>query len=278
MQQTANLAQSLFQIAPQASMYIPLTSVPATLPAYAQLDSSSRWHTSAMQVTALESATLSSRLRAGQVGRTSFNEIEAALTNDGNRRIAKLEFSVNDPAKLAAEDDGGDHHDPRMNGQTNGFTANGDGDALPRCISLQPPDVNLDGRRMPPRRTHLFSQTESLRGKWKSSLEIEDMNLASLDRFADGPRTQISQSQLLFPLLDSFPQIYQFDAKPSKLAIQASISTDTSVADRIRSVERAARTLVGVEEREALCDGLISMCQEYEEGWSSGSDDDEDED
>jgi len=34
--------------------------------------------------------------------------------------------------------------------------------------------------------------------------------------------------------------------------------------------------LVGLDEREAMCDGLVSICEEYEEGWSSGSEDDMD--
>jgi hypothetical protein len=35
--------------------------------------------------------------------------------------------------------------------------------------------------------------------------------------------------------------------------------------------------LVGIEEREALCDGLARIAEEYEEGWS-GSDDSDDDD
>ena len=60
------------------------------------------------------------------------------------------------------------------------------------------------------------------------------------------------------------------------MAVQASLSTRSSVAERVRLIERQARMLVGVEEREALCDGLVGICEEYEEGWGSGSDDDDD--
>jgi hypothetical protein len=33
---------------------------------------------------------------------------------------------------------------------------------------------------------------------------------------------------------------------------------------------------VGIEEREALCDGLQVIAEEYDEGWDSGSDSDGD--
>ena len=34
--------------------------------------------------------------------------------------------------------------------------------------------------------------------------------------------------------------------------------------------------LVGLEEREAMTDSLGEMAEEYEEGWESGSDEDDD--
>lgn len=39
----------------------------------------------------------------------------------------------------------------------------------------------------------------------------------------------------------------------------------------MRELERIARRMIGVEEREALCEGLAGMAGEYEEGWSGGS-------
>jgi hypothetical protein len=58
--------------------------------------------------------------------------------------------------------------------------------------------------------------------------------------------------------------------------VHATLSTTTSVAQRIRSIERIARSIIGIEEREALCDGLVGICEEYEDGWESGSDESED--
>ena len=37
-----------------------------------------------------------------------------------------------------------------------------------------------------------------------------------------------------------------------------------------------AMHMVGIDERETLCNGLQTMAEEYDEGWDSGSDSDED--
>lgn len=44
---------------------------------------------------------------------------------------------------------------------------------------------------------------------------------------------------------------------------------------RLRGVVNRA---VGLDEREALANGLGEICEAYEEGWESGSDDDDDDD
>lgn len=190
MLQTANIAQSLYHISPQASMYIPLTTVPSHVPAYVSFDAASKWHTSALQAMALETITLPSRLRSGQIGRTSLSDVEATLGDDGNRKLARVDFGVEDPSVLAVSANGSAPHDSRVNGYSNGYEADGTSSLPHPEIAMQPRDVNLDGRRVPVRRNHVFSTLESLRGTWKSSLEIEDTNLAARNRFAHGPRTE----------------------------------------------------------------------------------------
>lgn len=58
----------------------------------------------------------------------------------------------------------------------------------------------------------------------------------------------------------------------------SALSTSSSVANQIRSIEQAARRLVGLDEREALSNGLEALAEEYDEGWDSGTDSDEDAD
>ena len=163
------------------------------------------------------------------------------------------------------------------NGALNG-TANGVDDdessAYDTDIDLLP-DFSSSSRDTI-RKPHRFSAAESLRGLWKDTDEIHDTNLATRDRRIANLRLRTSthQSALLFPILPSYPSIFRFQKREEKLAVKTSLQCSTLVADRIRELERNARRMVGVEERETLCDGLATMAEEYEDGWS----DDEDED
>lgn len=56
------------------------------------------------------------------------------------------------------------------------------------------------------------------------------------------------------------------------------LTTSTAVADQVRTVEQIVRRMVAVEEREALCDKLQSIAEEYDEGWDSGSGSEDDDD
>ena len=62
------------------------------------------------------------------------------------------------------------------------------------------------------------------------------------------------------------------------IAVHTGLTTSTAVADQVRAVEQIVRRMhmVGIDEREALCHGLQSMAEEYDEGWDSGSDSDAD--
>lgn len=82
--------------------------------------------------------------------------------------------------------------------------------------------------------------------------------------------------ELLFPVLDSFPDIFVRADTTESLAVNTSLSTDTSVALRLKSIQQIVGRAVGVEEREALSNSLGEMAEAYEEGWDSGSDEDDD--
>lgn len=66
--------------------------------------------------------------------------------------------------------------------------------------------------------------------------------------------------------------------KANKIAVYAGLTTSTAVADQVRTVEQIVRRMhmVSLEERETLCNGLQTIAEEYDEGWDSGSDSDED--
>lgn len=80
-----------------------------------------------------------------------------------------------------------------------------------------------------------------------------------------------------FPLLDSFPHIFAQASKiPPSIAIRTSLSTDTSVALRVKSLQYIVGRAIGVDEREALSNSLGEIAEAYEEGWDSGTDEDDD--
>ena len=81
-----------------------------------------------------------------------------------------------------------------------------------------------------------------------------------------------------FPMLDSFPHIFaQAQAGPSSaLSVKTSLSTDTTVAYRIKSLQQIVNRSIAIDEREALSNSLGEIAEAYEEGWDSGSDEDDD--
>jgi hypothetical protein len=52
---------------------------------------------------------------------------------------------------------------------------------------------------------------------------------------------------------------------------------DTAVSDRLKLLRTTVSRSIGVEDREALGNDLAEMAEEYHEGWSSGSDEGDDE-
>lgn len=279
-----NLAQSLYAIDSSASLHVPVSSLPRRIPEYVQLDGSSPWHTSALQTAVVESLTLPARLRSTDGARATFDQLETTLNNDGNRRLAAAGCTVEDLDVLDDIPQANGTHDSRMtSGLMNGYEDHEEDESedtrtdisvFPH-MSLTPSSVQRLGRR-----THTFAVVSSLRGSWQSPIAIASSNESSRDPFhaASGPRTSTHQSNLLFPILSSYPKIFRFGShRPEKVAVKAALSTSSDVADEVRELERVARRLVGVEEREALCDGLARIAEEYEEGWSGGSSSDEDE-
>lgn len=89
------------------------------------------------------------------------------------------------------------------------------------------------------------------------------------------------RSTLNYPLLDSCPQIFNNDngqALKNNIAVTTSLSTDSELSGRLKSLRSTVTRLIGLEDRETLSNELAEMADEYHEGWSSGSDDGEDDD
>lgn len=54
------------------------------------------------------------------------------------------------------------------------------------------------------------------------------------------------------------------------------LTSSTAVAEQVRALEQIVRRMVSLDEREAVCNGLHTVAEEYDEGWDSGSESDED--
>ena len=84
-------------------------------------------------------------------------------------------------------------------------------------------------------------------------------------------------SSLRYPLLDSFPNIFsEWSEHTDSVAVHSSLSTTSKVAERVKSLQRVVGRMVGLDEREALSNGLGEIGEAYEDGWNSGSDSDDD--
>lgn len=268
--QLINVARSIHSVDASASMHIPLANSPSSLPTYVSFNGNSRWYYAALQAAALESITLPTRLRRSESAHATLDNLESTLNGDGMRRVAACSLSVNNPDNMV------EHSQP--NGDADIRMTNGDSHGEDHDVERKKLDLDLFPELVPhtvtarrdARHAHIFSRIESLRGPWKSATELQESQERLNNRYAaHDPRTSLHQTTLLFPLLSSYPSIFRFPGRPQKLAIDASLATSTAIADQIRRIEAVSRRVVGIDEREALCDGLAAMAEEYEDGWSS---------
>ncbi|OBT40986.1 hypothetical protein VE00_08236 [Pseudogymnoascus sp. WSF 3629] len=280
----SNTARSIAEVSSQASLYIPLT-IPSSLPSYTTLDPSSLWHASALLSTAVETMTLPSRLHARAGTRSSLADTGAALNVNGTQNIARLQMSIGEDPVANGEShgredarEGGDRrlatHGGRLNEEDEDEgLAELDMDFFP----VDAPAMNGRGRRAD-RRLHTFGRVESSRSDQETGDDNDGDDLDGRDRArrraAGLPIMHKTSTPFAYPLPTSFPHIY--DRTSASLSVRTSLSTDTRVAARIKSLQTTVGRAIGVEEREALSNALGEMAEGYEEGWSSGSDEDED--
>ena len=85
---------------------------------------------------------------------------------------------------------------------------------------------------------------------------------------------------LPFPILDSYPAVFRDEESDEPLRgavnITTSLSADSSVYKRLKTLRSDVVPYIALEDRETLGNDLMEMADEYHEGWSSGSDDGED--
>ncbi|KAE8451241.1 hypothetical protein EG329_004405 [Mollisiaceae sp. DMI_Dod_QoI] len=286
----SNTARSVSEITPQASLFIPITVPSAVLPAYVMMDMQSQWHVSGLLSTALETMTLPSRLKSQGRSRETMDQLVNALNINGNQNIAKLRMSIDQKEALNGHHRPGrsevraQSRDTRMPSQDRqaGESHDGEEDEVSTFdMDFFPPETVDYGRgQRSTKKTHVFGQSESHRVSEdvptnEATEEDEGFDRARR-RAACLPIIQKSRTPLPFPLLDSFPHIFARTSSSSSLGVKTSLSTDTAVALRIKELQRIVNRAISVDEREALSNSLGEIAEAYEEGWDSGSDEDDD--
>lgn len=84
-------------------------------------------------------------------------------------------------------------------------------------------------------------------------------------------------------MVDSFPNIFAESVldtsaleRPCVSRISTTLTTSSRIISRLKDVKNVVSRVIGVDEREALLNDLGEFAEAYEEGWNSGSDDDDD--
>ncbi|KAG9247243.1 tubulin domain-containing protein [Calycina marina] len=284
----SNTAKTISEIAPQATLFIPISISSAALPSYVQLATVSQWHVSGLLATALESITLPSRLRAKRV---TLGQLASALNVNGNQNIAKLRMSIDQkdahnghhrPGRMELQSQSMDARVPSQDhNSSDNIEVKGEETSV-FDIDFFPSDMvdHSRGRERSVKKSHVFGEIETYRGEEDDvdeGMYQEDEGPERARRRAAGLRIIHKSSTVLpFPMLDSFPHIYAQSDSPKGLSVKASLSTDTTVALRIKTLQQIVSRAIAFDEREALRNSLGEIAEAYEEGWDGGSDSDDD--
>lgn len=181
LQQIENSSRSLHTLGEQSSVYIPISSTPIRVPPYLTLDGSSQWVVGALQAVALESMTLSSRLRSTVGGRGNLQDLEETFNSTGKRRIAKLEMSIADPDVLSEKVSTEIALAEKAGSVTSRQTSEEEAQLTEFDIDAFTKNYRI-GTARTAKRDHVFGRAEATRGEWNLS-EGRDPH----DRFNDGP-------------------------------------------------------------------------------------------
>ncbi|EON98038.1 putative misato segment ii myosin-like domain-containing protein [Phaeoacremonium minimum UCRPA7] len=264
-----NKAKSLTEIYKQASLLVPLAIPQHLSPHSLALDSSSAWHTSALLSTAIESATLPSRLK-DLTNRDSLGNIGNLLNVHGKQTVAHLQMSIARSDQVPRSENVGDEPS----------------DGLRLDIDFRPPDDVADSHRQNGFNVpKIFSQVLATRGERADEEDEEENDGDDREDAAHRRRndrealSRTYRSQLSYPTPDSFPKIFRGDdgeILAGPISVSTALTTDTALSQRLRLLRSTVVRSIGVEDRETLSNDLAEMADEYHEGWSSGSDEGED--
>ncbi|KAK6353137.1 mtDNA inheritance, partitioning of the mitochondrial organelle [Orbilia brochopaga] len=246
--QTATSTRALISMLPLCTTYVPLNVPRPTLriPSYLKgYDPTSTWRTSALIASALETCILPCRLKAMSSGKQSLAEASTLLNVAGNQQISTLHL-----ATLNNED-------------ANQGTAKG---ADTSSLSADAVDLSWGGTEK-----HIFAAYEVVRG----GIETRHDSTGRPFNATIGARKSKQYCKLPFPLLSSFPEIYEgaTEGDGTALRLATSLKTSSSIIEHLKTSQALVNRIMPSDERETISNGLGELTEAYQEGWGSDEDD-----
>ncbi|TVY47537.1 Protein DML1 [Lachnellula occidentalis] len=266
----SNTARSISEIAPQASLFVPMALPSSSLPSYVTLDTHSPWQISGLLSTAMESMSLPSRLKVQSSTRQTFDQLSNAVNVNGNQTIARLRMTIDQELALNGHDNPqvvggvgqtGDSRVPVGNGHVNDPNLTQEDEPKTFDMDFFSTETGEQSRTRRPPKPHVFGQLSTLGTMMISNKH--GLLVKTKDTSARGVERLVFQSS-------------KASTTPPSLAVRTSLSTDTSVALRVKSLQNIVNRAISVDEREALSNSLGEIAEAYEEGWDSGTDEDDD--
>ncbi|OBR13850.1 Misato Segment II myosin-like domain-containing protein [Colletotrichum higginsianum IMI 349063] len=274
--QMANTARTIKDLCEHASMLVPMALPQTRLCSNINMDLQSPWHATALLGTAMETAGFPSRLNSGSNGsglQATLSDLVSGLNQRGRQTMSRLQMSIVGPTSelednartLQASE--GDEEMENLKLDTDLF------DIL-RAKPLTGRRNKDDGGGTP----HLFGQAITTRGTPQGSNDGDQGRQRSRAALVENS-TQRYYTDKGFPMLDSFPEIYldsNGELSTETFGVKTSLSTDTSLSAALKALRTAVSSSIGVEDREDISNELADLAEAYREGWSSGSDDEDD--
>lgn len=263
-------AHSIGSLCSKASTLVPL-ALPQNKPIKGlDIDMRSIWHTSAAMAAAIESATLPSRLKItddSQPG--SLDYLAESVNPAGNQPLTSLKMSISgdeadkgstdiDFFQIGDKDGRVRHRDPQVFGEVSlyrGIDAPESEDQDQLMNSSRPVIGN------PVTRKYVAMSSPPLYCLYFKSSCIDQLRY---------------ETSLRFPLLDSYPHIFQHLSDQENAGIQTTLASNSSISPRIKMLKSQVIRSLALEERENLGNDLSELADAYREDWSSGSDEDDD--
>ncbi|KAI2630471.1 tubulin domain-containing protein [Xylaria nigripes] len=285
-----NKARALAELGSQASLVVPLSLPEEPLPSRIRLDASSPWHVSALFAATIESTTLYTRLKnTDSIYSSNLGHMTDLLNIFGKQTIASIEMSPLDPAKNGDKGPVNAHGEQISHLQSDAIDDESEAGSQKGTTSLDvdlssPQDLRLQPGTRRSRKRYVFSQIQTYRGPDKDEATESDEHASATTTGRFGmkrqPKVHNYRSGLSYPILDSNPAIFRAgngNAVKDHMAMRTALSTDSSVMYKVRALRTAVIRSIGLEDRENLGNELAEIAEGYKEGWSSGSDDSDDE-